>query len=206
MNIKKLLLGVSALSGLIGAHTAMAVPVGGNAMISTAKIVCTASLSGDVPLSTVTGAGQQQGIESSWLINNLSETDSLAITQIDSYDINGKLLVSLTPASNPELPTETNGFFTWSVLPHQVARFPHDYSMIYPDAATGAAGTEPKLVRWYNVVFTLANATLPGAEIAAPSVSAAMVERGPYTVQPTPTVSGQAPVISRTRNECTYMM
>lgn len=200
MKIKKLLLFVGALSGLVAANTSSAEPQGTMAMIKTAKIICTGSLTGDVPLVTVVGAGQQKGIESSWLITNTSYTDSLAITKIDSYGMDGKLIVSLTPDTAPTLETDTGGFFKWTVKPYQLVRFPHDYSMIYP--VDGVGGTDPNLVRWYNVVFTVQSAT-PGAMISAPLAVAAMVERTEdLTALPTPTHF----VLSRTRNECKYMM
>jgi hypothetical protein len=210
MKIKKLLLCFSALSGLMAADVIMAVPVGSDATITTAKVVCMSTLEGDVVLTTVAGAGQQKGIESSWLVTNTSTTDDVAITQVDSYDINGKLLTRFTPTSTAkpsfgipagnQLPKLTNGLFDWTVKPNQVVRFPHDYSIIYPDAATGREGTNPSLVHWHSVVLTLGNATRPGMAISAPVVVSAMVERGNYTVP------GAAPVLTRTRNECAYMM
>jgi hypothetical protein len=188
----------------------MAAPLGEGTAITTAKVVCMSTLVGDVPLYTVTGAGQQKGIESSWLVTNTSPTDTLAITQVDSYDINGKLLVSITPTSpaapgipaGADLPIKSGGLFSWTVKPYQVSRFPHDFAMIYPDAATGIVGTNPSLVHWHSVVITLGSAT-PGMTISAPVVAAAMVERGDYTDAPT---NSKAPVLTRTRNECAYMM
>ncbi len=206
MNIKKLLLWATAFSGMVATGLTIAAPSGTASMITNARIICSGTLTGDVPLSTVIGAGQQKGIESSWLINNTSTTDTLAITRIDSYGMDGQLLVSLTPTSAPDLPTQTNHLFNWTVLPYQVVRFPHDFSMIYPNTATGTAGTAPSLVRWYSVVFTLANAGGRSKPISAPLVTGAMVERGDYTQLPSATTPGLAPVVSRTRNECVYMM
>lgn len=199
MKIKKLLFFIGALSGLMAANTGVAEPVGSTAMIKTAKIICTGSLTGDVPLVTVVGAGQQKGIETSWLITNTSTTDSLAITKIDSYGMDGKLIVSLTPDTAPTLEADTGGFFKWTVSPLQLIRFPHDYSMIYP--VDGVGGTDPSLVQWYNVVFTVQNAT-PDAAISAPVALAAMVERTEDLAAVPPTHF----VLSRTRNECKYMM
>ncbi len=199
MKIKKILFFVGTLSGLIAANPSSAGPVGTMAMIKTAKIICTGSLTEDVPLVTVVGAGQQKGIESSWFITNTSATDSLAITQIDSYGMDGKLIVSLTPDTAPTLEADTGGFFKWTVSPLQLIRFPHDYSMIYP--VDGVGGTAPDLVRWYNVVFTVQNAT-PDTMISAPLAISAMVERTEdLTVTPATHF-----VLSRTRNECKYMM
>ncbi len=206
MNMKKLLLCVTALSGLIVTNTVMALPAGSNTTITTAQAVCTGSMFGDVPLYTVVGAGQQQGMESSWLVTNTSPTDTLAITRIDSYGMDGKLLATLTPASAPDLSLKTGGFFSWTVKPYQVSRFPHDFSMVYPNAATGVKGTDPKLVRWFSVVITVANAAGATVPISTPLITAAMVERGAYTVPPTATTSGLAPVVSRSRNECSFMM
>ncbi len=199
MNIKKLLLFAGILSSLAGANTNAAEPQGTMAMIKTAKIICTGSLTGDVPLLTVSGSAQQKGIETSWLITNTSATDSLAITKIDSYGMDGKLIISLTPDSAPTLETDTGGFFKWTVSPHQLVRFPHDYSMIYP--VDGVGGTDPSLVSWYNVVFTVQSAT-PGGMISAPVALAAMVERT-EDLSVTPATHF---VLSRTRNECKYMM
>lgn len=221
MKIKKLLLCVSALSGLLAANALMAAPPGAGTTIRAAKAVCMSTLTGDVPLYTVAGAGQQQGTESSWLIANNSNRYTLAITSIDSFDINGNLLVHVTPTSvakpgvpaGATIPTLTGKLFTWNLAPHQVSRFPHDFAMLYRDDANRVVGTDPSLVRWHMVVISVSNATAPGTPISTPYITTGMVERGAYTVSPTilsnGTVDvtkpgGQAPVLTRTRNECVY--
>lgn len=203
MNIKKFLFCAGALSGLLAATASVAEPVGANAMIKTAKIVCTATMTGDVPLVTVPGATQQKGIESSWLITNTSPTTPLEITKIDSYGMDGKLLTSTTPQSHPNLETETavagGVVFAWTVKPNQLVRFPHDYTMIYP--VNGVGGTSPSLVQWYNVVISVRSG-VKGKMISAPTVTTAMVERTEdLTVTPATHF-----VLSRTRNDCKYMM
>lgn len=203
MNIKKFLFCAGALSGLLAATASVAEPVGANAMIKTARIVCTATMTGDVPLVTVVGATQQKGIESSWLITNTSDKIPLKITKIDSYGMDGKLLTSLTPQSAPQIEAETlvNGVnvFSWTVKPHQLVRYPHDYTMVYP--VNGVGGTSPSLVQWYNVVITVESG-VKGKMIEAPTVSTAMVERT-EDLKVTPATHF---VLSRTRNDCKYML
>lgn len=203
MNTQKFLFCASALSGLLMATASVAEPVGANAFIKSAKIVCTATMTGDVPLFTVPGATQQKGIESSWLITNTSHTIPLKITKIDSYGMDGKLLTSVTPASAPDLKTETavSGavIFDWTVEPHQLVRFPHDYTMVYP--VNGVGGTSPSLVQWYNVVISVESG-IKGKAISAPTVTTAMVERT-EDLKVTPKTNF---VLSRTRNDCKYMM
>lgn len=185
----------SALLAFLLAGTDVAIATEGS------KVVCTATMTGDVPLVTVSGAGQQTGIESSFLITNTSATDTLEITSIESYGMDGVRLVRLTPQSGPDLEKETAGFFTWKVKPRQLVRFPHDYTMIYPDAAKGIKGTNPELVRWYNVVFEGKNADPRNSFISPPIVTTGMVERTEnLTVNPP-----SHPVLSRLRNECKFM-
>lgn len=195
--MKKLLFCAIALGGLITSTVSFAAPLGTDSTITTAKIICTGSLTGDVPLVTVVGAGQQKGIESSWFITNTSLTKNLQITKVESFGMDGKLLVSLNPASNPTLKQETNGYFDWTVKPQQLVRLPHDYSMVYP--VNGVGGTNPELVRWYNVVFTVKS---EAGAISAPIVATGMIERTEdLTVTPATHF-----VLARTRNECKYMM
>jgi hypothetical protein len=197
MKMKKLLLCICTAGAVVTTTSGFAAPQGTAATITTAKIICMASLTGDVPLVTVTGATQQKGMESSWFITNTSSVKNLKITRVDSYGMDGKLLTSLTPVTNPTLKEETGGFFDWTVKPRQLVRFPHDNSMIYP--ANGVVGTSPELVRWYNVVFTV---KAENGSISAPLATTGMVERTEdLTVTPATHF-----VLSRTRNECKYMM
>lgn len=199
MKMKKILLGIGTLAGFTFAASSLAAaPQGTSSMITTAKIICTASLTDQVASVTVVGATQQKGIESSWFITNTSAKTPLSITKIESYGMDGKLLTSVTPSSNPKIKDETSGYFDWTVKPRQLVRFPHDYSMIYP--VNGSGGTSPDLVRWYNVVFTVKSGA--SGSISAPIVTTGMIER----TEDTTVTPATHFVLARTRNECKYML
>lgn len=196
MKMKKLLLFASAIGGFLMASSGFAAqPLGSMATITKAKLICTASLTEDVTKFTVIGATQQKGIESSWFIANTSATGTIKITQVDSYGMDGTLLTTTTPESAPNITVDSGGLFSWTVKPKQVVRFPHDYVMVYP--VDGVGGTDPELVRWFNVVISLESDT----PISVPMAWTGSVERTEdLTVTPATHY-----VLSRTRNDCKFM-
>lgn len=186
--MKKLIIGLTALAGLMGASASIAdVPnsLGYIAPNKTATIYCGASrfFPGSPP-TTIVANEKVGGLETNFLITNTSDDKSLEIVKIDIYAITGDLISRLTP--NSTIPTpEGDPFFKWVIAPHETTRLPHE-------ATLPLAQTSKPFLLWNNVVFTVKNAGR--GSILAPMVFSDFIEKE------LPSLGGN--VLARVRADC----
>lgn len=188
--MKKLILGITALAGLVSAvasHAEVPNSLGYIAPNKTATIYCGASrfFPGSPP-TTIVANERVGGLETNFLVTNTSEDKTLEIVKIDIYAMTGQLISRLTPRSIIPTP-DGDPFFKWTIAPHETTRLPNQATLPLTQQS------KPYLL-WNNVVFTVKNAG-PGS-ILAPMVFSDFIEKE------LPSLGGN--VLARVRADCVY--
>jgi hypothetical protein len=200
MKMNKSLLSITALAGLLTASVSFAAaPTNRLGYIdanTTARAVCGASrfFPGGSP-GTLVQDKLAGGLLSDFLITNTSNK-TLAITQIDVYEMNtSKLIVSYTPSSVQQpLPSvnPADPAFKWSLAPNATTRLSHE-------ATLPPSQVVNPFVLWNTVVFTIKAAD--DSRILAPLVYSDYAE---YMKSPVPDATTNGQIIDRIRTACVY--
>lgn len=193
MKMKKLLLSITALAGLVGANASYAAKIGIINAGTSATAICSASrfFPGGTPGPLVQDklAG---GLLTDFLIMN-SDAKPLQITQIDVYAMNGTKIVSYTPANTvPASINAADPVFQWTVAPHATTRLSHEAVLPLTQVVNPA-------LLWNSVVFKVKAANY--SRMVAPLVYSEYAE---YAKSPVPDKITNGLIIDRIRSACEY--
>jgi hypothetical protein len=156
MKMKKLLLGMTALSGLLTVSASFAValaPVNRLGFIpagASATVVCSASrFFPGAPPGTMVKDEAAGGLQTDFLITN-TDNKKLMITKIDVYAMTtGMPIASYTPPAPPPASADpADPVFKWTLAPHATTRLSHE-AVLPPNQVANPA------LLWNTVVFTI---------------------------------------------------
>lgn len=192
MKMKKSLLGLTVLAGLLNASAGfagVALPnrLGYIPAHTSATVLCSASrFFPGSPATTIVSNEAVGGLETNFLITNTSGNTALKINKIEVYGMTGAWITTLTPGSPIATPVGDPAF-KWKLAPHETTRLPHEATL------PALQQSKPELL-WNNIVFTVASAD--GSKIIAPLVYSDYIEKA------TPLNGGG--VLDRIRADCVY--
>ncbi|MFI3119505.1 MAG: hypothetical protein QX203_05970 [Methylococcaceae bacterium] len=194
MNMKKSLLSLTAIVGLLSASVGFAVmPNNRSGYIdanTSATVDCSASrfFPGAPPGTTVENE-QAGGLQTDFLITNISENKTLMITQVNVYAMTtGAVIASYTPPSPPPPSSDpSDPVFKWKLKPHETTR-------LFKEAVLPPQEVANPNLLWNSVSFTVKAGN--DTKILAPMVYA------DYAEYKTPALGGA--IIDRIRANCVY--